>query len=60
VTAFEAAIQLNQNEANHHAGLAKSLIALGKKDEARAALRKLRDIDLDHPEMAPLEKALQP
>jgi tetratricopeptide (TPR) repeat protein len=60
VSAFEAAIQLNQNEAKHHAGLAKSLIALGKKDEARAALRKLRDLDLDHPEIAPLEKALQP
>jgi Flp pilus assembly protein TadD len=57
---YQTALRLDATQANWQAGLAKLLLRSGKKDEAAAAIERLRELDSKHPQLTELEKALAP
>ena len=59
VEEFETALRLDDSQADWQAGLTHSLIALGKLDEARTAIARLKELDAKHPALESLQKAAQ-
>jgi predicted Zn-dependent protease len=57
VEEFETALRLDDSQADWQAGLARSLVALGKLDEARIAIGRLQELDAKHPALESLQKA---
>jgi Flp pilus assembly protein TadD len=60
VEEYEVALRLDGDQADWLAGLAKSLLALDNKDDARDVIERLRKIDRNHPQIPELEKRLLP
>jgi tetratricopeptide (TPR) repeat protein len=60
VREFQVALRLDEKQADPLAGLAASLVALEKLDEAREAVARLRVLDANHSQLPALEKALAP
>jgi tetratricopeptide (TPR) repeat protein len=57
---YEVVIRLDSNAVDAYAGLAKLQIELGRKDDARLVVGRLREIAPNHPQLRELEKSLQP
>ena len=60
VEEYQVALRLDGDQSDWLAGLAKSLLALDKKDDAREAVERLRKADRDHAQIPELEKRLLP
>lgn len=56
---FQVAIALDAEFPNWHAELARSLIELGRKDDARQSAAELQKRAPDHPDLPELKKALE-
>jgi predicted Zn-dependent protease len=59
VEEFETALRLDESSADWLAGLARSQIALGKLDQARATVDRLKGLDAKHPALEALQKATE-
>jgi len=57
---YEVVIRLDSNAVDAYAGLAKLQIELGRKDDARLVVGRLREIAPNHPQLPELEKSVQP
>ncbi len=57
---YQVAVRLDGEQADSLAGLARSLVAQSRKDEARDVVARLRKVAADHPEIRKLEQAIQP
>ena len=58
VDEYQTALRLDGKQPAWQAALARLLIGLGKKEEAGAAIERLRELDPKHPQIAELEKSL--
>jgi tetratricopeptide (TPR) repeat protein len=58
VEEYQTALRLDPKQPDWQAALTKLLLRHGKKDEALAALGRLRELDPKHPQLAELEKSL--
>jgi len=57
---YEVAIRLDSRQFDSYAALAKLQIRLGRKDEARLVVNRLRELAPDHVQLNQLDKILQP
>lgn len=60
VDEYQTALRLESKQPDWQAALAKLLISLAKKDEAAAAIERLRELDPKHLQITELEKSLTP
>jgi tetratricopeptide (TPR) repeat protein len=60
VEEYQVALRLDGDQADWLAGLANSLLALDKRDDARAVIDRLRKADREHAQIRELEKRLKP
>jgi len=60
VDEYHVALRLDGDQADWLVELAKSLLALDKRDDAREAIERLRKADRDHAQIPELEKRLKP
>ena len=57
---YEVAIRLDSRQIDCYAALARLQIHVGRKDDARLVIGRLRDLDPHHSQLTELEKSLQP
>jgi cytochrome c-type biogenesis protein CcmH/NrfG len=60
VEEYQVALRLDGDQADWLAGLAKSLLALDQRDDAREAIDRLRKADREHTQIPELERRLKP